>query len=171
MLNIALSHAVEDLEGNELLAAGTQLNEATMSAVAAAGRQVDQVTECLLQHDNIRVDLECFLSIDPYISIFGGSGGIRKHLDRIGEVPIPQQLLLAMDNFLDHDVATYRHSLIVFALTTFLMELLQADGSQAKNVLLVGPTHDLGKLFFFNPNNLAGVDSDIGAIFNDISLT
>ena len=152
MLNIPLTHAVEDLEGNELLAAGTQLNEATISAVAAEGRLMVQKTDCLLQHNNIRADLECFLNIDPYSSIFGGSEGIRKHLERIGEVPIPPQLLQAMDNFVDHDVATYRHSLIVFALTTFMMELLQTDGSQAKNVLLVGPTHDLGKLFI--PKNI-----------------
>ena len=152
MLNIELSYAVEDLDGNELLAAGTHLDEATLTAVAAAGRQVVQKTGCLLQHNNIRADLECFLNIDPYSSIFGGSGGIRKHLERIGEVLIPQQLLLAMDNFVDHDVATYRHSLIVFALSTFMMELLLTDRILPKNVLLVGPTHDLGKLFV--PTNI-----------------
>jgi len=146
MLNIKLPFAIDDLDGNQLLAAGTLLDSATIEAVARKGRQQGYGSTCLLQHERIRSDVEDFMNMNPYEYIFGGAGGVRAHLDRIGEVPIPLPLLRALELFREQDFYTYRHSLVVFILSTFMMEIVAREKLIVKNVLLVGPTHDLGKL-------------------------
>lgn len=146
MLNITLPYAINDLQGTELLAAGSLLDDAVIEAVAANGRQQKFDTRCLLQYGSIRSDLERFMCMKPFEFMFGGPVGIRAHLEKIGEVPVPIPLLHALDIFREHDSYTYRHSLIVFALTTFMMDVCYSAGAVERNVLLVGPTHDLGKL-------------------------
>lgn len=145
MLNITLPFAINDLEGNELLTAGSLLDETTINAVAAQGRQKQYKASCLLQHGSIRSDIESFMQVNPYASIFGDAEGLLAYLERIGEILVPQPLLSALDDFKENDFYTYRHSLIVFALTAFMMEKSFPGKILEKNALLVGPTHDLGK--------------------------
>jgi HD-GYP domain-containing protein (c-di-GMP phosphodiesterase class II) len=142
-LNITLPYAINDLEGKELIAAGSFLDEATLNTVVAKGRRQQSEVKCLLKHGSIRSDLEGFMGATPYAFIFGGSDSIRTHLDRIKEIPIPLPLLMCLDQFKEYDFYTYRHSLIVFALTSLMLE--KSDLMSAENVLMVGPTHDLGK--------------------------
>jgi HD-GYP domain-containing protein (c-di-GMP phosphodiesterase class II) len=144
-LNITLPYAIHDFEGQELLAAGSQLDQATLKAVARKGRPWQKKVRCLLKHVSIRSDLEYFMGQAPYSFIFGGSEGIRAHLDRMGEIPMPIPLLECLDFFKEHDFYTYRHSLIVFALTSLMVGRSQLNTLAERNVLLIGPTHDLGK--------------------------
>jgi HD-GYP domain-containing protein (c-di-GMP phosphodiesterase class II) len=144
-LNIMLPFAIKDLAGKELLAAGSLLDEATLNAVAAKGRQQQSEGRCLLKHGSIRSDLGEFMATPPYSFIFGGSDGIRTHLDQMGEIPIPLPILECLDHFKAHDYCTYRHSLIVFALTSLMAKRSDLMSAAERNVLLVGPTHDLGK--------------------------
>jgi len=145
-LDITLPFAVRDLAGMELLSAGSLLDEATINDVARMGRLKQFKTSCLLQHDSILSDMERFISEDPYAFIFGGADGIREHLGQFGEIPIPVPLLSALDLFKQSDFYTYRHSLVVFALTSFMMEKCYPNTLAERNILLVGPTHDVGKL-------------------------
>ncbi len=148
MLNVMLPYPVTTLDGETLLPANVFLSEKTAADVAAKGREKRQDPGCLLKHATIKTDLESFMTDGPYEFIFGGGAdGICNHLEQIGKVPIPPPLLNALDNFRAHDYYTYRHSLTVFALTSFLMMESWPDGTIEKNALLVGPTHDLGKLF------------------------
>ncbi len=143
--NITLPFAIHDLEGKELLSAGTILDEATLYEVAAQGRQKKYELSCLLKHGSIRSDLAGFMGENPYAFIFGGADGIREHLDKMGEIPIPRPILLYMDRFKQYDHCTYRHSLLVFALISKMVKSSDLMTSFERNVLLVGPTHDLGK--------------------------
>ncbi len=145
-LNILLPFSVRDLEGNELLAAGTILNQVAIEDVAARGRNVGYKTGDLLQHGTIRQDLESFMGEAPFVFIFGDCEGIQVHLERIGEVPIPRPMLSALDKIKEYDFCTYRHSLTVFALTTFMMNIVCPEMTVGRNELLGGPSHDIGKL-------------------------
>jgi HD-GYP domain-containing protein (c-di-GMP phosphodiesterase class II) len=145
-LDITLPFAIADLGGTELLAAGCRLDETIINDIAEAGRQKQFKTRCLLQHGNIVQDIERFVSEDPYAFIFGGTEGIRKHISQFGEIPIPEPLLAALDVFKRSDYYTYRHSLVVFALTSFMIEKCYPGTLTERNILLVGPTHDVGKL-------------------------
>jgi len=145
-LDITLSFAIRDLDGVELITAGSRLDEAIINDIAGMGRLKQFKTSCLLQHESILSDMERFISDDPYTFIFGGVDGIRSHLMQFGEIPVPRPLLSALDVFKQSDFYTYRHSLVVFALTSFMMEKCYPNTLAERNVLLVGPTHDVGKL-------------------------
>lgn len=145
-LDITLPFAITDLDDAELLSAGSKLDGAIIDDIARKGRQKQFQTRCLLQHGNIVQDMERFISEAPYAFIFGGTDAIRGHIRQFGEIPVPEPLLAALDVFKRSDFYTYRHSLVVFALTSFMMEKCYPDTLTEKNILLVGPTHDVGKL-------------------------
>ena len=121
-LDITLAFAIRDLDGVELLPAGLLLDEAIINDIARRGRLRQFKTSCLLQHDKVLSDMERFMSEAPYVFVFGGADGVRDHIRQFGEIPIPQPLLTALDMFKQSDFYTYRHSLVVFALTSFMME-------------------------------------------------
>ena len=145
MLDITLPFAINDFEGRELFAAGSILNEAAINAIATLGRQEYFAAGSLLEHGNIQSDLEALVRANPYEFIFGGSDDFQGFLQRVGEVAIPLPLLSALDYFRENDFYTYRHSLIVFALTTFMMEKMSLGKAWEKSAFMVGPTHDIGK--------------------------
>ena len=145
-LDITLAFAIRDLDGVELLPAGLLLDEAIINDIARRGRLRQFKTSCLLQHDKVLSDMERFMSEAPYVFVFGGADGVRDHIRQFGEIPIPQPLLTALDMFKQSDFYTYRHSLVVFALTSFMMEKCYPNTMAERNILLVGPTHDVGKL-------------------------
>ena len=145
MLNLPLRYAIKDLDGEELLAAGTSLDDRALQTLAARGRDQGYESSCLLQNEIVRTDLSSFMEEMPYRFIFGGAEGIREHLKCIGSVPLPNPLLSYLTDSKIYDFYTYRHSLMVFALTTFLLNNSFGDLAHDRQVLLVGPTHDLGK--------------------------
>jgi HD-GYP domain-containing protein (c-di-GMP phosphodiesterase class II) len=147
-----LPFAITDLEGKELLPSGTRLDEETVRFIAEQGSQKQYESKSLLKYGSTRSDLEFFISAEPYAFIFGGPSGIRAYLERISEVLVPLPILSALNDFKENEFYTYRHSLIVFALTSFMMEKSLPLRPLEKNALMVGPTHDLGKRFI--PRNI-----------------
>ena len=146
MMGTPLPYTISDFEGRELLAKGHLLNRAVISKIANQGRNRKNVETCLLKHGAIRSDLEAFMHENSYPLIFGGEKAVKNHLAAIDEVPIPVSLLRALNELKEHDFYTYRHSLVVFATTTFLMGPCCTKASAGKSAYLAGPTHDLGKL-------------------------
>lgn len=145
-LNFKLPVAILSLEGEELVAAGSVLDDAVINEIAARGKQKNFAKVSMLQHGELRSDLIRYMCAKPYEYMFGGQEGVIEHLEKIGEIPVPAPFLSALDSFRKHDFYTYRHSLLVFALTTFMMDYCDTTDTPEKEVLLVGPTHDLGKL-------------------------
>lgn len=145
MLRVAFPFDITDLNGQLLLPAESPFDETVAQQIAEQGRRKNHPSSCLLQHDHVRTDLEAFMHDGPYDCIFDGPEGIAAHLERIGEVPVSTPLLDVLDDFREHDFYTYRHSLTVFALTSFLLSNDAKDGHIEKSLLMVGPTHDLGK--------------------------
>jgi HD-GYP domain-containing protein (c-di-GMP phosphodiesterase class II) len=135
-----------------LLAAGDPLNEKRIVDIAAQGRQLEQKRECLLQYGHTRSDLKKFLSAGPYAIIFSGDNSIDKYLERMGDLPTPLSLLKILTEFREYDYYTYRHSLVVFALTSLLLEKVSHLNQAKKNMLMVGQIHDIGKRFI--PKNI-----------------
>ncbi len=144
MLDIILPFPINDLEGRELLAVGSKLDAKAIVGIASKGRQMEYEHRCLLEHGSIRSDLKKYMNEGQYPFIFGGPEGIDAHLQRMVDLPIPTPLLHILDEFRSSDIYTYRHSLIVFSLTSLLMEKMFLCQVSEK-MLLVGPTHDIGK--------------------------
>ena len=66
MLSLPLRYAIKDLNGEELLAAGTLLDNQTLRALADRGRAQRYEAHCLLQNEVIRTDLPAFMKERPY---------------------------------------------------------------------------------------------------------
>ncbi len=145
MLQYKLPIAVTTLDQQELLPAGTILTEQVAAEIAALGRLQPRVECGLLEYGTVHDDLKRLLVIPPYHDIFSDNE-VDDLLARMQVVRLPLSLLKTLDYFRQNDFHTYRHSLVVFSLSLMLFDDLDpARGAMAAD-LLVGPSHDLGKL-------------------------
>jgi HD-GYP domain-containing protein (c-di-GMP phosphodiesterase class II) len=140
-----LAHAVTDLEGNQLLAAGTLLTRQVMQDLAR--RQSGPIKFLrLLDSAKIRDDLLDYLSASPYDLITLHDSQRTALLDLAGEVHVPETILKSLFRFRDTDIYTYRHLLLVFALSILISRELIAEKEKLLQEVTAGPTHDIGKL-------------------------
>ena len=144
MPTLTLNYPVSTLDGRQLLPAGTRLDEAVLQDIAAAGRDRHRFRP-LLGHGQIRRDLQQQMSTLPYAVIFGPKDQQDELWAMMEEVNIIAPCLVSLDYFQQHDPATYRHILMVFALTTLLARDLIPDCRDWLHESFASPTHDIGK--------------------------
>ena len=140
-----LTHAVTDHQGRELLAAGTVLTREVMQHLADE-QSIDVQTCRLLDYGRVKPDLLDFFAAPPYDVIFNPSGRVRSLLEIAGDVVMPEPLLHSLYHFRNLDFYTYRHTLLVFALSILIARELIADREAMLQEVLAGPIHDIGKL-------------------------
>jgi HD-GYP domain-containing protein (c-di-GMP phosphodiesterase class II) len=102
-------------------------------------------TQKITQYGDIASDLQTLYDSPPYDRIFAESSR-KKALDaHLGMVELPMPLLEIINYFNIHDYYTYRHLLIVFALSMLIAQdfVDSADGLQSVAQACI--THDLGK--------------------------
>jgi len=145
MADYQLTHAVTDLEGNLLLDAGTRLTGQTMEALAS-GQPADSPTRRLLDYRQVRSDLMGFFSAAPYDVIFRDPSRQRALFAIAGDVVMPVPVLKSLYHFREVDFYTYRHTLLVFALSILIARELVEDRDTLLQEIIAGPTHDIGKL-------------------------
>ena len=140
-----LAYAVTDLEGNLLLPAGTQLTRQVMQDLAT--RESGTIKSCrLLDFPPIQDDLLVYLSVPPYDVITSHDTQHAVLLDIAGEVYVPETILNSFFRFRETDVYTYRHVLLVFALSIHIARELIGEKEKLLEEVIAGPTHDIGKL-------------------------
>lgn len=147
MPDIVLSYPVYTLDRQVLLSSGTRLNEETMAELAERGRRDQSYALCsLLDHGTALQDLQTFIHQPPYNAIFSDPRQTADCLKLMGEVEMVSSFLTALDHFRCHDPYTYRHMLMVFALTTLLARDLVTGYRDCLRQSIAGPTHDFGKI-------------------------
>ncbi len=140
-----LAYAVTDLEGNLLLPAGTELTGQVMQDLAT--RESGTIKSCrLLDFPPIQDDLLGYLSVPPYDVITSHDTQHSVLLDIAGEVYVPETILNSFFRFRETDVDTYRHVLLVFALSIHMARELIGEKEKLLEEVIAGPTHDIGKL-------------------------
>jgi len=139
-----LDLAVRSLEGNEILPVGTLLSEALLAAVAEAGRRLQWEQGVLLAHGTVRQDLARAARVGPYAAVFGSDEEYRELELLMGQAKLPEPCLRGLDWFRVNDAYTYRHILMVFALSCLLARRL--GHSDPATEAAAGPLHDFGKL-------------------------
>lgn len=140
-----LAYAVTDLEGNQLLPAGTMLTRAVMQDLAM--RESGTIKSCrLLDSPQIQDDLLASLSVSPYDVITSHDPQHTALLDIAGEVYVPETILNSFFRFRETDIYTYRHVLLVFALSILIARELIGEKEELLQEVIAGPTHDIGKL-------------------------
>ena len=145
MNELKLHYPVHAPGGQVLLPALLTLNDAIITELIDACPIEAFHFQKITQHANIAVDLQTLYDSPPYNRIFAGSSrkkALSAHLDR---VELPEPLLQIIDYFKTHDRYTYRHILVVFALSMLLAQEFLSDADALQSEAQACITHDLGK--------------------------
>jgi HD-GYP domain-containing protein (c-di-GMP phosphodiesterase class II) len=141
-----LQHPIRTLDDQLLFPPGTLLTEETLDAVIDSHRANSFQTSPLLLHSSVKQDCLNFLSIPPYATIFQDKKQIDDLLNLLETVHFSIPILQSLDYFKQHDLYTYTHVLMVFALSTLLAKDLIPDYQERIHLSATGPTHDIGKM-------------------------
>ncbi len=145
MPDCRLTHAVTDRDGTLLLDAGTCLTRQVMDA-SVHGQAGAMATCRLLDYRQVRSDLLGFFADSPYDLIFQEAHRQEELLKIAGDVVLPEPVLESFYHFREWDFYTYRHTLLVFALSILIARELIDDRDALLQEVMAGPTHDIGKL-------------------------
>ena len=145
MSEYLLTHKVTDHQGKPLLAAGTLLTREAMERLASRRPAATQ-TARLLNYGQVKPDLLGFLAAAPYDVIFNAPSRVRSLMEIADDVVMPEPLLASLYHFRQIDFYTYRHTLLVFALSILIARELITDRESMLAEVLAGPIHDIGKL-------------------------
>jgi len=141
-----LSYPVLTPEGQQLLPAGTRLTPSVMAELVQRARRQPLVRQPLLDHGTVAADLARFCDQPPYDRIFADPTRRRELFADMRQAGFPPGLLALLDRFRRDDPYTYRHMLLVFALSLFLAQELGHDRRDMAREAAAAPTHDFGKL-------------------------
>jgi HD-GYP domain-containing protein (c-di-GMP phosphodiesterase class II) len=148
MAEYKLQFAVHTLDNKELLPAGTTLTEGLLEELSASGSGTEIKSVGLLEYGSIKQDLMEFFRQPPYHVIFCEKGRINTILEIVRNASQPLPVLESLDFFREYDFYTYRHMLLVSALSILLArELLPVRNQQElMQAALASSAHDFGKI-------------------------
>ena len=146
MNDFVLNYAVHTLEGLELLPAGSTLSAETLDAVMLSRGKALPKTSTLLDFGSIETDILKLLGQLPYCAIFSDETQRATVMDLLGKVRLVLPALETLSYFKANDFYTYRHILMVFALSTLLARDLVKDDRVLIEEAVAGPSHDIGKI-------------------------
>ncbi|MGD9015748.1 MAG: hypothetical protein PVH30_00090 [Desulfobacterales bacterium] len=141
-----LRYPVSLPDGTELMPAGALLTEATLEEAIHRREKIAYPESRLFDHGSIRRDLLRFCNVAPYDRIFSDEKRVAGLLDLMGQIELIAPLLGFLDRFKREDPYTYRHILVVFALSLLLAQDLIADPPLPPHQAVAATTHDFGKL-------------------------
>ncbi len=145
MSDLTLLYPVRTLENRLLLPAGSVLSAKTLDDLISSSRTKSYQNHSLLQYGSVKEDILYFLSQPPYKVIFSDQKQISELQNLMKSVHLVLPVLQSLDYFKTNDFYTYRHILMVFALTTLLAEDLVSDYQDRVKEVASSPTHDIGK--------------------------
>jgi response regulator RpfG family c-di-GMP phosphodiesterase len=140
-------YPIQTLDNQLLIPAGTILNPDVLDALVDCSSTADYPQRCpVLDFGSIKQDMLHFLSIPPWKRVFANRQEIDRLLDSMEAVRLAVPVLQGVTYFRNHDSYTYRHTLVVFALSTLLAMDLSEDSEAPIQEASAGPTHDFGKI-------------------------
>lgn len=143
---LKLDYPVYSLDRQLLLRAGTTLAEETLNALILSRGADDRKTHALLHYGTVKEDILALLSHPPVNAIIGDEKQISKIMKIMEQVKLVLPVLDSIDYFKKYDYYTYRHILVVFALSTLISIHLIKDYHVRIKESATGPTHDFGKI-------------------------
>lgn len=147
MKTLRLHYPVYTLNGKELFAAGSMLSHEAFQEVRLKHPPLPPSYSPLLQHGSVFNDLQDMMGQPPYSTIYGDTGDREAVLALLASSRVQPIVLDSLDYFRRVDLNTYRHALMVFALSLLLARHLAIPGRDLEQeILSAGPTHDLGKI-------------------------
>lgn len=146
MTTLKLNYDVFTLDNRQLFQAGAIVSSSIVEELISTHKSHSDKTSSLLKHGSIKDNILLFFSQPPYDTIFSDEKRTAGLLDLMEQVNVPYPILETMDYFKINDFYTYRHFLMVYALSTLLAQDLMGNHNDMLKEVLAGPTHDLGKI-------------------------
>jgi len=146
MFEIPLQYPVHTLDGKELVPAGVTLTEEVIRQVMASNKGPSLKSMPLMKFGSVKNDIFQFFANPPYKTIFDHHEDTEDVLNVMEQVVLPVPVLESLDYFREYDFHTYRHMLMIFALSTLLAKILIPDYQRRIHNATAGPSHDLGKI-------------------------
>lgn len=141
-----LQYPVETLDNIQLFPEGTTLSEGKLAELSSLS-QVDQIrTVRMFEYGSIKKDILDFLSQPPYDVIFSNREQVDSMLEVMAMSELKFPVLECLDYFRGEDFYTYRHMLLVFALSILLGQELLKEDLDLMNGAISSPAHDFGKI-------------------------
>lgn len=146
MNELLLQHHVTTLAGELLLPKGSRLDEETLGDLARRRGESPCTARPFADLSDFQRDLRGFLAAPPYNTIFSDLVEAEGVIALMGQVQLLQPVIDSLDYFREKDFHTYRHCLMVFALSTLLAKHIYPNDQRSLLGALAGPSHDLGKI-------------------------
>jgi len=147
MKALRLHYPVHTLDNKELFAAGSALSPEAIQETRKKYPPPQPSYSLLLQHGSVFKDLQDMMGQPPYSTIYGDTDDREAVLALLASSRVQPIVLDSLDYFQRFDRNTYRHMLMVFALSLLLARHLAVPGRDLEQeILSAGPTHDLGKI-------------------------
>lgn len=146
MQSLNAEYPITTLDKQCLFPAGSAVAEHEINDMAQRNVSAQTHTLPLLSHGTIATDLAEYLKHPPYNVIFGVQEHYNRAMSLLAETRVCPAQLDFLDWFRKHDRYTYRHSLVVFALSTLIAQACIPDRDDLMREVGVGPSHDFGKL-------------------------
>jgi HD-GYP domain-containing protein (c-di-GMP phosphodiesterase class II) len=139
------NYPVYDLENQLLVSEGSELSHDFMDDFRRKTRKSYPAAP-LLEYGDIKKDLLHQFTIPPYNVIFSHENTKARAFELLAHVAMPLPIFQIMDYFRKNDYHTYRHMLIISALTAPILDYLDPNRClQGEEYSHFGPLHDLGK--------------------------
>ncbi len=129
-------------KGDEILPAGAILDEKTLKGLKS--HSMDRRLYPIGFSDMVRTDLEGFLDNPPYSEIFRDTESRDHIFAMLKKIHIPRCTVEVAEYFREKDFYTYRHMLVVFAISTHLVSLLSPTWDYSRTII-ASTAHDIGK--------------------------
>ncbi len=142
---LKLNYPVHAPNGKVLLPAGAALTDQAITELIQSSRHETYVFQKAMQQGSIADNLHRICHTSPYDKIFSDRVRTRSLFALLDHVELPAPVLEIIDFFESNDPYTYRHILIVFALSLLLAQDFIEDPYELQSAGQACPTHDLGK--------------------------
>ncbi len=136
---------VYTLDNKRLLPGGKKITKETLDELIAANKGASYPSVPFLNHGTVFQDLLRFLQKHPYNISFQESGRTEA-LELMRKINFVQPILKFFDYFKEKDFYTYRHSLVVFALSTLMARDMLEETEGWIRDIMAGTIHDYGKI-------------------------
>jgi len=144
MRPLLLTHPVMTLDKELLFPAGTDLSRDIIAELAGKTKTSRRMK--LNMFDTAGKDLLELVQAPPYNNIFHKVSETSSLLESMGEADFPFQALETLRYFKEYDYHTYRHQLMVFALSGLVARDMLSEDESINRLSSAGPLHDIGKI-------------------------
>ncbi len=142
---LKLHHPVQAPNGKVLLPAGALLTDQVIAELIHSTRHETFGHMKVMQYGSIADNLDRICHSPPYEKIFSDPARTRSLFTLLAQVELPAPVFEIIDFFKNNDPYTYRHVLIVFALSSLLAQDFIEDSHELHCAAQACPAHDLGK--------------------------